>query len=60
MLLLPVMWRIFGILHFVAKFQQCIFYIVEPLRWWFAVAGGTDRRHGGKCFSLDGRNAGDR
>lgn len=45
--LLSLVRRILCVLHFIAKLQQGIFYVVEACWWGFAIAACAYGRHGG-------------
>ena len=36
---------IFGILHLVGEFEECVLNVFEAIWWRFAVLGRTDGRH---------------
>lgn len=42
---LAIMWRILCVFHPITELKQCVLDVIEPRRRWFAVAGGSDRRH---------------
>lgn len=44
-LLLALMRCIFGIFHFIAEFQECVFDVIEACWGWFAIARCANWRH---------------